>query len=354
MVIYGTGSYTIQRFTPNDLGLFNSNFEGYEFSILKRYAHLYWIPIFPLETLFTVSKIGTSEKYEVSDPNLKTMMEAYRIPFWKHLGGFALPLIAILGCIFYNVSSNLEQKRAESSYQAKLLETKQSMADTAAYRPSANQLISLVNCLKASDVGKAQAVAKIDTSSQKIISLMLKCLSAKRDTSIQYTKENTFICSIIPSKINYTEDDQAEDDIIAHYREWFDSNNLDNGKILRWYYSGFTENTANVDAYQVDYMKSTNAHLAQFKYVVKANTIGYASPLFDSKNQAFNAGYVLTKVSVYEIGTNKPIFSDRDGVPKYKLSEIGDERRNGYHWLGYWPQVLIDQQYPAWKAKIGK
>jgi PelA/Pel-15E family pectate lyase len=50
----------------------------------------------------------------------------------------------------------------------------------------------------------------------------------------------------------------------------------------------------------------------------------------------------------YEIGTNRPIFADRDGVPKHDLAEIGYERRNGYAWLGYWPQHLLTNEYPAW------
>jgi pectate lyase len=52
----------------------------------------------------------------------------------------------------------------------------------------------------------------------------------------------------------------------------------------------------------------------------------------------------------YEIGTNRPIFSDRDGVAKHNLAEIGYERRNGYAWLGYWPQKLLETEYPAWKS----
>jgi pectate lyase len=51
----------------------------------------------------------------------------------------------------------------------------------------------------------------------------------------------------------------------------------------------------------------------------------------------------------YEIGTNRPIFADRDGVKKYDLAQIGYERRNGYAWLGYWPQRLLAKEYPAWK-----
>jgi PelA/Pel-15E family pectate lyase len=53
----------------------------------------------------------------------------------------------------------------------------------------------------------------------------------------------------------------------------------------------------------------------------------------------------------YEIGMNRPIFCDRDGVAKRQLSEIGYERRNGYGWLGNWPAALLEKDYPAWKAK---
>ena len=54
----------------------------------------------------------------------------------------------------------------------------------------------------------------------------------------------------------------------------------------------------------------------------------------------------------YEIGSNRPIFADRDGVAKYGLAEIGYERRNGYSWLGTWPAPLLEKEYPAWKAKL--
>jgi PelA/Pel-15E family pectate lyase len=53
----------------------------------------------------------------------------------------------------------------------------------------------------------------------------------------------------------------------------------------------------------------------------------------------------------YEIGTNRPLFADRDGVAKYDLAAIGYERRNGYAWLGTWPQKLLAEEYPAWKKK---
>ena len=54
----------------------------------------------------------------------------------------------------------------------------------------------------------------------------------------------------------------------------------------------------------------------------------------------------------YEIGTNRPIFADRDGVAKHELAAIGFERRNGYRWLGYWPQDMLEKDYPAWKKRL--
>ena len=54
----------------------------------------------------------------------------------------------------------------------------------------------------------------------------------------------------------------------------------------------------------------------------------------------------------YETGTNRPIFSGRDGVIKYNVAEIEDERRNGYRWYTDAPAKLINKDYPAWLGKM--
>ena len=38
----------------------------------------------------------------------------------------------------------------------------------------------------------------------------------------------------------------------------------------------------------------------------------------------------------YDIESNRPIFSGRDGVIKYDIANIEAERRNGYAWYGHW------------------
>jgi PelA/Pel-15E family pectate lyase len=52
----------------------------------------------------------------------------------------------------------------------------------------------------------------------------------------------------------------------------------------------------------------------------------------------------------YEIGTNRPIFTGRDAIVRYHLSEIEHERRTGYSWYIESPRRLLDQDYPKWAA----
>jgi pectate lyase len=54
----------------------------------------------------------------------------------------------------------------------------------------------------------------------------------------------------------------------------------------------------------------------------------------------------------HEIGTNRPIYADRDGVIKRNLADIGYERSNGYGWLGTWGQPVLEKEYPAWKQRL--
>ncbi|WP_037348899.1 pectate lyase [Sediminibacter sp. Hel_I_10] len=51
-----------------------------------------------------------------------------------------------------------------------------------------------------------------------------------------------------------------------------------------------------------------------------------------------------------DLEDNTPFFSDRDGIKKATLAEIGEERRNGYAWYKTFPQKVLDK-YPEWKEK---
>ena len=53
----------------------------------------------------------------------------------------------------------------------------------------------------------------------------------------------------------------------------------------------------------------------------------------------------------YEIETTRPVFVGRDGVVKYDVAEIDEERRNGYQWYVSTPARLLNEEYPAWRKK---
>ena len=52
----------------------------------------------------------------------------------------------------------------------------------------------------------------------------------------------------------------------------------------------------------------------------------------------------------YEISTNRPIFSGRDGKKKYSQSEIERERAEGYSWWGPYGDKVA-QEYKKWKKR---
>lgn len=53
----------------------------------------------------------------------------------------------------------------------------------------------------------------------------------------------------------------------------------------------------------------------------------------------------------YEIATNRPIFSGRDGIKKYLMKQIERERRVGYKWYTRRPLGLLRNDYPRWQRQ---
>lgn len=56
----------------------------------------------------------------------------------------------------------------------------------------------------------------------------------------------------------------------------------------------------------------------------------------------------------YEIGTDRPIFGkDRqNGGVVYDITDVASNLRTTYTWFHRYPALLLEKEYPAWKAKI--
>src|SRR6185436_603227 len=53
---------------------------------------------------------------------------------------------------------------------------------------------------------------------------------------------------------------------------------------------------------------------------------------------------------MYEIGTNTPIYGDRDGKIKYRVEDLSPERQTGYSWKSSYGMPAIFSHYEEVKA----
>jgi PelA/Pel-15E family pectate lyase len=60
-------------------------------------------------------------------------------------------------------------------------------------------------------------------------------------------------------------------------------------------------------------------------------------------------GAPLLWARLYEVGSDIPVFGDRDRTIHYTVTELSSERRLGYQWYGAWPQSTLDA-YERWRA----
>jgi PelA/Pel-15E family pectate lyase len=84
----------------------------------------------------------------------------------------------------------------------------------------------------------------------------------------------------------------------------------------------------------------------------------FDAPQFDSKYRTVTTDRRVVIDSTappiwtryYELGTEKPLFCDRDSKYLYSLAEVSRERRSGYAWYTYNPEKVLEK-YPEWQKK---
>jgi len=54
----------------------------------------------------------------------------------------------------------------------------------------------------------------------------------------------------------------------------------------------------------------------------------------------------------HDLADNSVVLADREGNRLQDYSQVGRERRTGYHWYGTWPQALLQRDAPAWRARM--
>ena len=91
---------------------------------------------------------------------------------------------------------------------------------------------------------------------------------------------------------------------------------------------------------RADLAESVNAAIAWFKKV-QLNGIEFVKS-GDDKIVRENPNASPLWARFYELGTDRPLFSDRDSSVHYNVAEISQERRTGYAWYGNWGKNVVN------------
>lgn len=119
---------------------------------------------------------------------------------------------------------------------------------------------------------------------------------------------------------------------------------------------GIVEFLMSIDKPRQEIIEAVQNAVAWFD-TVKITGIRQVSKPDESQERGFDKVIVADAAAppmwarFYEIGTNRPIFGDRDGKVYYCLAEISAERRTGYSWYGDWPVKILRKDYPRWRGK---
>jgi hypothetical protein len=101
MIIYGTNRYALKVVKPEELG-FTGDTQGIrQFELIQRYAHIFWIPIFPIGQTWCARK--TDNKLYHLNGALEDQLK--NIPYSKTaiIPAFAGLILALLIWGFYTI-----------------------------------------------------------------------------------------------------------------------------------------------------------------------------------------------------------------------------------------------------------
>ena len=66
MIVFGHNSFKIKSFTQRELKLpKEEGLDGIDIQVRQRYAHLFWIPVFPIGKVYCFKRRGDSSYYEL-------------------------------------------------------------------------------------------------------------------------------------------------------------------------------------------------------------------------------------------------------------------------------------------------
>lgn len=320
MIVFGTRSYELKSFKPEELGLYTNEYEKYTFLILQNYFHLYWIPLFPTGTTYAFRKAGSSDKFHAPESFQQLMMQQ-QFPWWHRLGALAIPILALVGFILFTVSEKMEHAKYAKQFEADKKEMTSLLSDKTTLQKYAQKVKVVDELVLKNYKDKKENFVKIDTSFSKVMEQLLKARFSMNDTTTAFDEKNTIIYHYNFNSFIQNEKNEVDEKALADIWETFGGNgNYVNSNVIKWYKSGMTNN--DIENTNPISLESTNDIIEDKKYLAVMRINGFASPILnndaikqniskskdDNKSNndipAYVGGYVSANVYVYDIEKN--------------------------------------------------
>jgi hypothetical protein len=124
MIVYGYNNFLIKSYTPEELGIFREQGSPeIKLEVRQKYAHLFWIPFFPIGKIWVVKKGGLDTLYEMPVEIKNSILARYGTPGTPWYS-FALFIIGLTIGLFYLIGDKLEQQGFKNDYYNAIGESK--------------------------------------------------------------------------------------------------------------------------------------------------------------------------------------------------------------------------------------
>ncbi|MEH0157211.1 hypothetical protein V6R21_24070 [Limibacter armeniacum] len=118
MIIFGHNNFLIKAFTPEEVRLpVQEGDQQVSFEVRQRYAHIFWIPFFPIGKLWCIRVPGSKDLYQMPEEVKAAILQNYQGEIKTPWYSYSLILIAMaVGLFMYLGELQKKQEREDAFY----------------------------------------------------------------------------------------------------------------------------------------------------------------------------------------------------------------------------------------------
>jgi len=117
MIVFGQNHFKIKSFTQQELNLPREEaLDNIDIQVRQRYAHLFWIPFFPIGKIYGFKRQGDSNLYELPVNIKQTIKDRHSHDIKTPWYSYSLILLALLAGLWFYTSSKINTINRENNF----------------------------------------------------------------------------------------------------------------------------------------------------------------------------------------------------------------------------------------------